>query len=203
MTKFSKIVFFLFLSFKSFACDDSSFSLLNQTNNGDGTYTYEIELCNQMLGLEGIPDGFELAFSGGTFTNVIGFNPSSLFTSGSDEYIGSIEGVGTSVLWELQTIFPIHNSNLFCNTITITTQGEPTTIDVDYHQGYPGCTDQFTFPSIQCEIELIAGNQTPCDPSTNTYTQEVIVTYSNAPTTGTLDINGQSFPKSSSPQTIT
>ena len=203
MTKFSKIVFFLFLSFKSFACDDSSFSLLNQTNNGDGTYTYEIELCNQMLGLEGIPDGFELAFSGGTFTNVIGFNPSSLFTSGSDEYIGSIEGVGTSVLWELQTIFPIHNSNLFCNTITITTQGEPTTIDVDYHQGYPGCTDQFTFPSIQCEIELIAGNQTPCDPSTNTYTQEVIVTYSNAPTTGTLDINGQSFPISSSPQTIT
>ena len=204
MTKLYKLLFYLLISVKSIACDDSSFSLINQTDNGDGTYTYEIELCNQMLGLEGIPDGFELVFSGGTFTNILSFSPNSLFTSGSDEYIGTIQGAGTSIVWALQTIFPVHNSNLFCNNISITTQGEPGLIDIDYHQGYPGCTDQFIFPlSPACEIELALGNQTLCDPLTNTYTQEVIVSYENPPASGILDVNGQSFAITPSPQTIT
>jgi gliding motility-associated-like protein len=204
MTKLYKLLFYLLISVKSIACDDSSFSLINQTDNGDGTYTYEIELCNQMLGLEGIPDGFELVFSGGTFTNILSFSPNSLFTSGSDEYIGTIQGAGTSIVWALQTIFPVHNSNLFCNNISITTQGEPGLIDIDYHQGYPGCTDQFIFPlSPACEIELALGNQTPCDLLTNTYTQEIIVSYENPPASGTLDVNGQSFAITPSPQTIT
>ena len=158
MIKLYKLLFFLLISVKSIACDDSSFSLINQTDNGDGTYTYEIELCNQMLGLEGIPDGFELVFSGGTFTNIISYTPNSLFTSGSDEYIGTIQGSGTSIVWELQTIFPVHNSNLFCNNISITTKGEPNLVDIDYHQDYPGCTDQFIFPvSPLCEIEVALG----------------------------------------------
>ena len=204
MIKLYKLLLFLLISVKSIACDDSSFSLINQTDNGDGTYTYEIELCNQMLGLEGIPDGFELVFSGGTFTNVIIFAPNSFFTSGSDEYIGTIQSSGTSIVWELQTIFPVHNSNLFCNNISITTQGEPELVDIDYHQDYPGCADQFIFPiSPPCEMEVSLGNQTPCDPITNTYTQDIIVTYENPPSSGTLNVNGQSFSISASPQTIT
>ena len=203
MNKLYKLLFYLLISVKSIACDDSSFSLISQTDNGDGTYTYEIELCNQMLGLEGIPDGFELVFSGGTFTNIVSFTPNSLFTSGSDEYIGSIQGAGTTIIWALQTLFPVHNSNLFCNNISITTQGEPGVVDIDYHQGYPGCTDQYIFPSSPaCEIELALGNQTPCDPLTNTYTQEIIVSYQTPPSSGTLDVNGQSFAVTSSPQTI-
>ena len=50
--------------------------------------------------------------------------------------------------------------------------------------------------------DLAAGTQTTCDPGTNTYTQEVIVTFENAPGTGTLDVQGQSFVIGSSPQTV-
>ncbi|WP_170228034.1 hypothetical protein, partial [Vicingus serpentipes] len=37
-----------------------------------------------------------------------------------------------------------------------------------------------------CTISVAAGNQTACVPATSQYTQEVIVTYSNEPGTGTL-----------------
>jgi hypothetical protein len=44
--------------------------------------------------------------------------------------------------------------------------------------------------------------QTPCVNTTNTYTQAVTVTYSNAPASGNLVVNGQSFAITSSPQTV-
>lgn len=58
-------------------------------------------------------------------------------------------------------------------------------------------------PNSLCEITSVtAGAQTPCDPVDNSYTQEVIVEYSQDPGTGTLDVNGQSFPITGSPQTV-
>lgn len=55
-----------------------------------------------------------------------------------------------------------------------------------------------------CAVNGIAlSTQSVCDPTTNTYTQELIVTYTNEPTSGTLDVNGQSFPITGSPQTVT
>lgn len=55
-----------------------------------------------------------------------------------------------------------------------------------------------------CTIsDLAAGTQTPCVSSNNTYTQQVIVTYANAPATGSLNVNGQTFPITTSPQTVT
>jgi hypothetical protein len=66
------------------------------------------------------------------------------------------------------------------------------------------CSDDETPPPQPCAITaLSAGTQTACDPGTNTYTQEVIVTHENAPASGTLDVNGQSFAISGSPQTVT
>lgn len=50
---------------------------------------------------------------------------------------------------------------------------------------------------------VIAGTQTACNSSGNTYTQELTVTYTNPPATGSLIVNDQSFPITSSPQTIT
>ena len=58
-------------------------------------------------------------------------------------------------------------------------------------------------PILSCDItDLSAGAQTACDPATNTYTQEVTVTYQAVPRDG-LIVNGQSFPVTSSPQTVT
>ncbi|MFK7982937.1 MAG: reprolysin-like metallopeptidase [Saprospiraceae bacterium] len=55
-----------------------------------------------------------------------------------------------------------------------------------------------------CTItDLAAGTTSACNSTTNTYTQEITVTYSDAPTTGNLVVNNQSFAITSSPQTIT
>jgi gliding motility-associated-like protein len=55
-----------------------------------------------------------------------------------------------------------------------------------------------------CEIsDITAGIQTLCDPLTNTYSQEVTVTYANPPSTGNLVVNGQPFVITTSPQTVT
>jgi len=52
-----------------------------------------------------------------------------------------------------------------------------------------------------CSISNVGiGTQTPCNPSTNTYTQEVIVTYTDPPSSGLININGINFPITSSPQ---
>ena len=57
---------------------------------------------------------------------------------------------------------------------------------------------------VACEItDLTAGVQTPCDNNTNLYTQEVIVDYVGDPGFGMLDVNGQLFPITGSPQTVT
>ena len=55
-----------------------------------------------------------------------------------------------------------------------------------------------------CSIgDLAAGTQTACNPATNTYTQVVVVTFANPPTSGNLVVNGQSFAIGTSPQSVT
>jgi subtilisin-like proprotein convertase family protein len=49
-------------------------------------------------------------------------------------------------------------------------------------------------------LSLAAGAQGVC--SNDTYTQAVTVTYQNPPASGTLTVNGQNFPITSSPQTV-
>ena len=65
----------------------------------------------------------------------------------------------------------------------------------------------FTAPSScqpSCTISnLSAGSQTTCSDADNTYTQEVIVSYSNKPSSGFLNVNDQYFLIGTSPQTVT
>ncbi|MEL7249688.1 MAG: hypothetical protein AAFO03_14770, partial [Bacteroidota bacterium] len=59
------------------------------------------------------------------------------------------------------------------------------------------------FPPPGCSItNIVLGEQTACDAVTNTYTQELIVSYQNEPGNSTLDVNGQSFAVTGSPQSI-
>lgn len=53
------------------------------------------------------------------------------------------------------------------------------------------------------DIAAVVGSQTACNSTTNTYSQDVTITYVGAPNTGTININGQSFAITSSPQTET
>ncbi|MEZ4978025.1 MAG: hypothetical protein R2772_01890 [Chitinophagales bacterium] len=75
----------------------------------------------------------------------------------------------------------------------------------------PSCTftqnNAFTAPAScavsPCSITAISvGTQSACVPATNTYTQQLTITYSNPPS-GTLNVNGQTFAVTASPQTVT
>ena len=206
MTNCLSLFFVLVISLKAFSCDDASFTLINQTDNADGTFTYEVELCIEMLGLEGIPDWFQLEFSGGTFSNVISYSPGSVFTSGGDEYIGSLVNGNIAVRWQVQSIFPTHNTNILCNTYSITTQGQASSIFINYHDTYPsGCTETFNFPVPSlCEILDLSATVLSCN-NDNTYDVEIIVEYTNPPASGNLIVYGLGFdfPITSSPQTVT
>jgi hypothetical protein len=58
-------------------------------------------------------------------------------------------------------------------------------------------------PPPPCIISgLFAGTQGSCDPVTNEYTQQVVILFADAPATGTLDLNGQSFPFTFSPAVV-
>jgi len=57
---------------------------------------------------------------------------------------------------------------------------------------------------FSCRITGIEiGDQSACDPLTNHYSQDIIVTYEEPPLTGNLIVNGNPFPITSSPQTVT
>ena len=58
-------------------------------------------------------------------------------------------------------------------------------------------------PSLCAITSVTAGTQGACDPATDTYSQDIIIEYTDAPATGTLDVNGQAFPITVSPQTVT
>ncbi len=57
--------------------------------------------------------------------------------------------------------------------------------------------------SYSCRIlDITAGDQSPCDPLSNTFTQEVIITYEQPPSGGVLIVNGIQYPITGSPQSI-
>ncbi|MBO3117803.1 PQQ-dependent sugar dehydrogenase [Winogradskyella sp. DF17] len=51
--------------------------------------------------------------------------------------------------------------------------------------------------------DITLGVQSNCEPLTNTYTQELTVSYTRPPASGTLVVNGEAFEITGSPQTIT
>ncbi len=97
-------------------------------------------------------------------------------------------------------------------TVTLTglvADSNPVNVNVSFSAD-PTCSltasNVFTAPD-NCEPCLIsgltAGNQGPCNAATDTYTQDITISYSNPPSSGTLNVNGQSFAITGSPQTLT
>lgn len=96
-----------------------------------------------------------------------------------------------------------NNGNLGDESLTLLglTSGTDYYICLQNTQNQTGlCTLRLNGP---CSIDSVtAGAQTVCDPADNTFTQEVIVSYTNAPDSGDLVVDGQAFPLTSSPQTV-
>ena len=109
-----------------------------------------------------------------------------------------VNGQSFSITSSPQTV-TLTNLNSDGNAVNVTAQ----------FSSEPGCSfsvnSLFTAPAAcrQCSITGISnGVQTSCDASSNLFSQEVIITYTDEPSSGKLVVNGQSFDISSSPQTV-
>ncbi|MCB0691828.1 MAG: hypothetical protein KDC16_09295, partial [Saprospiraceae bacterium] len=128
-----------------------------------------------------------------------------LFCSGNVvDLFGDINTDGTGTAWEYMDGWAVAADMMQNTTFDPAewTFSSPNALDNET----TNCTAATPYPNpvCPCNIQsLVAGTQSLCNSTDNTYTQEIIVTFCTAPSTGTLDVNGQSFAISTSPQTVT
>jgi gliding motility-associated-like protein len=143
------IILFAFFSLNTFACDKASASLVSETDNGNGTYTYVVNICLEMSDMLGAPDVFTLTPSGGSYTSLVANSttPSSFNNSG-DIYNRSISG--SKISYTYSGFIPNSTPSLWCTpTVTFTTNGRPSKITVMTNDNYGGttCDKVLTIPS--------------------------------------------------------
>ncbi len=117
------------------ACDEATFNLLSETDNQNGTFTYEMELCIEFLGLEGSPEWFQIQVSG--IESINAYSPDTIATGYDDLYLSSVIENDTTLRWTVFTSFPSHTNDTLCNNITITTTNRATKLMAFYHDNYP------------------------------------------------------------------
>ncbi len=207
----------------AYACDEASTSINTITDNMDGTYDVTYDICVEYFGLEGSPSSWSIHYNNPNTTVITGFSPASITSLSGDIYNGTIrdgncdaeednvygacDGVNNVLQYYTTEAFPGNGTTVnLCFSVTTTIQGYPMSVDIIVNGGetvFATCTQTLNFPPLPaCNISAItAGPQTAC--SNGTYSQDVIVTYVDPPTSGTLVVNGQSFPIGMSPQTVT
>lgn len=210
------------------ACDNSSFSISNTVNNPDGTITYTLDLFTDIGTADGNFYGFVLVFNSASNTPMPINYPATL--APGDQASGTLSETLTATTGNnINSIANESGWNAFENlpnalsyeyggftsaapgdigfSIDVTVDGCVESILFDAHTRRSPLCQRTSTTGVNCAICNITnvsnGNQSTCNSSNNTYSQEVIVTYSNPPSTGTLDVNGQSFAITSSPQTVT
>jgi len=229
MLRFILLAVSALIYIQSRACNNSSFNIVSQTTNPDGSITYVLNLTTELGGFDATFYGFALSFNSPFNTpTVTAFDPSlnnADLTSGNltetlfGQTGGSINSVAGDNDWNqyagMTNVLSYEDGSLFgaasndiSLTLSVTVMGCVETIEFNASVNSGSAACLFTAPTGQncasCSITALAlGTQTACNPATNTYTQEVIVTYTNPPGAGTLDVNGQSFAITGSPQTVT
>ncbi|TXB63640.1 hypothetical protein FRY74_12680, partial [Vicingus serpentipes] len=210
MKKLIISVIFLLINYYSFACDSGSFTIVSQTTNPDGTITYVLNIQIELGSGDGFYEGFQLTFNSPSTSPTVTIFDNALtaadLTSGNitETLDGSASG---NVLDYINNTPYSAASNDFGLLLSVTVDGCAESIDLLAHYTFPGSCTYNAVTGQNCATcsitALAAGTQTACNPATNTYTQQVVVTYSNEPGAGTLDVNGQSFAITGSPQTVT
>lgn len=232
-TLFLLIAILFTVNFNSFACNNSTISIASQVTNADGSVTYTLDLTTELGGLDATFYGFALSFNStfNTPTVVIGGTfPTTTLLANADvtgTLSGTLQGLtGGSInsvvndsdwnpLMNSTNVLSFESSELFgAASNNISMQVQVTVMgcveDIDFYasvnSGSNSCIHNVStgVSCASCSISAItAGAQTPCVSSNNTYTQAVTITYTNPPASGTLDVNGQSFAITTSPQTVT
>jgi len=216
-----------------FACDNSTITIISQITNADGTITYNIDLGIDHGGLDATYYGYVLEFNsslntptviiGGAYPTTNSVAPGDITCGNLTETFQALTGNDINSLnvdsdWNqfmgLTNVLSYETGALFgaitndiCIPIQVTVSGcvEEIVFHANANSGAAACV--YTISTGQscatCDITNMSATQGPCDPTTNTYSAEITVTYSNAPGSGTLDVNGQSFSITASPQTVT
>ena len=137
---FHQILFFLllFFSFNSYACNKSTATLVSETDNGNGTYTYVVNVCLELGDMIGVPNTFTLTPSGGTYTSLTTTTPAS-FNNAGTIYNKSV--AGAIISYTTNDMFPNSTPNVWCvPQVTFTTNGRPSKITVNTSDRYGAAT---------------------------------------------------------------
>jgi hypothetical protein len=142
------------------ACDESSATQVGDvTANANGSFTIEVDVCSEYIGLEGNPYELIFTFSPASI-NILNFTPASYDTSYPDTYTGSANG---NVLTYDGVFLPVHNAETLCNTFSITFEGEGADELSIQTNDYPSpqCTHTIALPDIsrpECVLDPIKAN---------------------------------------------
>lgn len=156
-------------SINYFACHLTTMSLSSSTDNGDGTYTYAVNVCIGEDGAFGETFNFSFVPSGGSFTSIASFSPAGLsnsYQAGGGPF-GSTFGVtatatgsnsGSAITYTTTSSSPggwpiISDGSLCggscsggglqaCFTLTFTTNGTTNQLDLVGAEG-SACTIEF------------------------------------------------------------
>ncbi len=141
---YALFIFFFLFSKAASACDESSISIQSLTGNPDGTYTLVLNACIEMQGIEGIPEDISFEFSPSS-VQVQSALPTSFSTFYGDNYVANI--MGNILEYNIDFIFPSHNTSVLCDTFTIILSELPNQLVFDSHIGFsaPECVHTVDF----------------------------------------------------------
>ena len=149
--------------------------------------------------------GCNPTYTDGSVINVNGDDAIELFCNGVQiDVYGDVDVDGTGQPWEYvdgwavrlnASTFPATTFNV--NDWVVAAMQTP----VMHHFNDNG---MMTVDCPDCNIvSVTSGDQSVCDPITNTYSQEIIIEYTGGPMSGNLVVNNQLFALTASPQTVT
>lgn len=131
------------------------------------------------------------------------FPANTSLTAGNDYFISIQQNAASSDRFGLYSSLELFTPNTSFLQIN---GGQWISIDTSGigNQTFMVRANLYSQQTVTCGItDVSAGTQSACNPANNTYTQQVTVTYANPPASGTLNVNGQSFTITASPQTVT
>lgn len=215
----------------SLACNASSISIASQTTNPDGSITYSLDITIDHGGLDAVFYGFALEFlsptgtptvvMGGTYPTTPSIANAGLTSGNLSGILQGLTGTGINSVandsdwnqfgsqmnvlsYESAQLFgAISNDISFSIDVTVMGCVESIVFYANVNSGAAACIYNVSTGQncASCTISNLTAVPTAC--SNNLYSVTITVVYSNPPLSGTLDVQGQSFPITSSPQSVT
>jgi len=140
---------------------------------------------------------FSLESDGSTTT-------ADLYGTGSNTVGDWVSGTPFPIFDNVQSIFYAYGNTYFptiytvCPNHTLIESGQGSFQDL-VNGLYTTCDIE---PPVCAILDLTAGAQLACNPLTNTYTQQLVLTHENTPVTGWFNVNGTLHAINNSPQII-